>query len=124
MPFAPRPRRQPHATPSGKSPAVHERCKEYSRAPWRRLRKVILVRDRMTCQICGKLIVQRGDAHVDHIVPARTISEVCCDPANLRLLCGVCHSRRTAAGSLPGGHANLPGGMGVLPPAVAFGAAN
>jgi 5-methylcytosine-specific restriction endonuclease McrA len=99
MPYAPRAHR-PAAAPgnkrSGKSAAVHERCKLYRTKAWEQLRREVMVRDAMACQLCGALVIGKGNAHVDHIEPAKSEAEVLCDVSNLRLLCATCHSKRTA----------------------------
>ena len=100
MPTAPKQFRASH-TPKqsgGKSVSVFERCKLYRTKAWEQLRMEVMVRDLMTCQKCGVIVMRKGDAHVDHITPARDESEVLCSLDNLRLLCASCHSKRTPFG--------------------------
>jgi len=51
-------------------------------ADWRRIRLVVLRRDRWTCRRCGRPANQ-----VDHIVPGDDHR-----PANLQALCKSCHA--------------------------------
>lgn len=59
--------------------------------PWRRVADSIKVRDKYTCQQCGRVTVE-GD--VDHRVPrSRGGSD---DPSNLQWLCRVpCHAEKS-----------------------------
>lgn len=66
--------------------------------PWRRQRKLALMRDHYQCQACGKPTGESG--HVDHIKPrprgapynAREWDRL----DNLQTLCERCHNRKTA----------------------------
>ena len=79
----------------GKSPDVYARCRVYRTKAWKKLRFEVLVRDGMVCQQCQRIILQPGEAHVDHIVEAKSEAEVLCSIDNLRTLCVGCHSKRT-----------------------------
>ena len=77
----------------------HERAYERLRAPhqryyqtaeWRRLRKVVIERDKGLCQECGA----ENARQVAHIIARRQGGPD--EPHNLRLLCDSCHSRETA----------------------------
>lgn len=53
-----------------------------------------LTRDLFKCQTCGVLVMGKGEAHVDHIVPK--VDGGTDDMENLQTLCRSCHSRKTA----------------------------
>lgn len=64
----------------------------YHTQRWLDLRQAILVRDRYTCADCKKLIIGKGEAHVDHEVPHKGDLAKFWDPSNLRVLCRRCHA--------------------------------
>lgn len=97
MPNAPKQFRPSHVAKrvgTGKSPATLERCKRYRTKAWEQLRIEVIARDRMTCQLCGKLAIGPKECHVDHIKPVADGGSD--ELSNLRVLCAACHSRRTA----------------------------
>ena len=55
------------------------------------LRKFALVRDNFICVLCGKGSI---DLYCDHIIPYRICKEHKIE--NLQMLCGSCHSKKTA----------------------------
>ena len=59
--------------------------------PWRRLRDKIFLRDKYTCQVCGRI---GGDLELDHIVNvAKGGTE---SDSNLQTLCkSPCHAEKT-----------------------------
>jgi 5-methylcytosine-specific restriction protein A len=59
--------------------------------PWRRIAERIKVRDRMTCQICGRVTLE---GEVDHRIPlAKGGTD---EDANLQWLCKTpCHADKT-----------------------------
>ena len=65
--------------------------------PWRRIRDRILLRDRYTCQHCGRV---GEDNEVDHIVNVAQGGTD--DDSNLQTLCPDCHKVKTAAESASG----------------------
>lgn len=65
--------------------------------PWRRIRDRILVRDRYTCQQCGRI---GDDNQVDHIVNVAQGGTD--DDSNLQTLCIPCHKAKTALESQAG----------------------
>ena len=70
-------------------PSSHERG--YCSASWRRTRLAVIARDAGICQICGLLVIGRGD--VDHIVPKARGGTDALD--NLQYVHVACHSRKT-----------------------------
>lgn len=60
-----------------------------STTQWRKLRKVVIVRDAGTCQNCGM-----PGTHVDHIVPRALGGDDSLN--NLQLLCANCNLRKGA----------------------------
>lgn len=72
----------------------------YGSSAWQRVRLAVIARDHV-CQMCGKVVIEPGDAQIDHIIPKRHDEAAEATPLEgLRLLCRSCHSRHTAAGSL------------------------
>jgi len=65
----------------------------YTSPAWRRLRAQALARDLFKCQSCGALLMKKGEAQVDHIIP-RAIGGPD-ELSNLQTLCGPCHGRKT-----------------------------
>lgn len=63
----------------------------YKTAKWQRLRQVILVRDNYTCQMCGRVLGARGEAHIDHIQAHRGDAALFWAEDNLQVLCAPCH---------------------------------
>ena len=57
------------------------------------LRQAALVRDGYQCRMCLMLIVGKGEAQVDHIVPRSVDPSRAADLDNLQTLCASCHSR-------------------------------
>lgn len=76
--------------------------KKITRGPrWRALRMQALDRDGWQCVVCGA----RHRLEVDHIEPVRTHPELSYVLANLQVLCGPCHTRKTR---IEVGHKPLP----------------
>lgn len=61
---------------------------------WRKTRELVIKRDKYKCQNCGKKL-RKKDRQVDHIVKRKSKSGHD-GISNLRLLCGLCHRRKTA----------------------------
>jgi 5-methylcytosine-specific restriction protein A len=61
-------------------------------AKWRRVRRLVLERDRYRCRVQGVGCRGRAD-QVDHIVPVEA-GGAWYDPANLRAACGFCNRSR------------------------------
>ncbi|TCD04266.1 HNH endonuclease [Erythrobacteraceae bacterium CFH 75059] len=66
--------------------------KWYNTARWRRLRWSVLVRDRFTCQLCGRLEGDTARLVADHTRPHRGDERLFWDEYNLQCLCAPCHS--------------------------------
>lgn len=64
----------------------------YRTARWRQLRQQILVKFNYTCQLCRKLCLEKGTAHVDHREPHKGNLELFWAESNLTVLCLRCHS--------------------------------
>ena len=62
--------------------------------PWRRLRDKIFLRDKHTCQVCGRV---GGDLELDHIINAAKGGTD--DDSNLQTICKPCHIPKTHAES-------------------------
>jgi len=65
----------------------------YCDARWFAIRKRILLRDAYQCKSCGRICQQKGEAHVDHIIPRDQGGSD--EGSNLQVLCRSCHSRKT-----------------------------
>lgn len=92
------PRRIPSFRPRPKSaarPTAAERG--YCSAAWRRTRLLVIARDKGICQICGELVIGKGEAHIDHIIPKPLGTDAL---NNLRLTHRKCHSKRHYEDSL------------------------
>jgi 5-methylcytosine-specific restriction enzyme A len=63
----------------------------YKTQDWRRLRWSVLVRDRFTCQMCGRLEADTSKLVGDHKVPHRGDRALFFDAANVQCLCKACH---------------------------------
>lgn len=62
--------------------------------PWRRLRLLVLDRDKYLCKICENAGILTEATEVDHIIG---VAEGCTDDmSNLRSVCKSCHDRITA----------------------------
>ncbi len=75
-------------------------------SPWRRLRKLIIKRDKGLCQSCLIKGLAQAGTHVDHITPKSQGGTNAMN--NLQLLCKPCHQRKTAQ---EGGGARGRGGL-------------
>jgi len=51
----------------------------------------VLVRDMFTCARCKRIIIGKGQAVADHIVPHRGNERMFWDERNLQCLCAECH---------------------------------
>jgi 5-methylcytosine-specific restriction endonuclease McrA len=62
---------------------------------WLRARQRVLIRDLYTCRLCGRLVGEKGQAHIDHITPHNECREKFhCDDAGLQTLCVNCHASK------------------------------
>ncbi len=59
-------------------------------AQWRKVRKVVLVRDDYLCCVCGR----RGATEVDHITPKSLGGSDSVD--NLQAICSDCHRKKSS----------------------------
>lgn len=57
------------------------------------LRRKIMIRDRYTCQICGKHMPDEVGLHIDHIIPVSKGGKSV--ESNLRVLCSKCNGRKS-----------------------------
>lgn len=102
MPYAPQTFRiTPKQKRGTKSKAAEERSNHYRTKAWFQIRREVMVRDGMRCQMCGKDCFGKYAAHIDHIKPLAEGGAD--DMENLRLLCQRCHNARTARDTGRGG---------------------
>jgi 5-methylcytosine-specific restriction endonuclease McrA len=75
----------------------------YFSPAWRALRRQVLDRDGWACTACGRSLVGRGAARIDHIRPKATHPHLARALHNLRSLCAYCdgqaHREKGAPGS-------------------------
>lgn len=88
---------RPHRVPGARRHNANqadrrEHAKFYKRAPWLKLRKMMLAAHPM-CAVAG---CRQVATEVDHIRSVREAPDLALDPANLRCLCASHHSARTA----------------------------
>lgn len=73
----------------------------YDSPAWRKLRAVVLKRDKWICQHCGVSCLgkKKGEPrpHVDHAIPRSKRPDLAMEVSNLRVLCVSCHSKHTRA---------------------------
>jgi 5-methylcytosine-specific restriction enzyme A len=66
----------------------------YGGKAWKAVRQRVLLRDNYACRRCGRVCGgQKGEAHVDHIVPKRLLDTN--DESALQTLCAKCHALKT-----------------------------
>lgn len=65
--------------------------KWYSTARWRKLRWSVLVRDRFTCQRCGRLEGDTSQLVANHKRPHRGDERLFWDEGNIETACKPCH---------------------------------
>lgn len=70
-----------------------EKNRNWTGGKWKYIKKVALIRDDYTCQICGLRDVEIMD--VDHIIPKIVRSDLTFELDNLMTLCPNCHRRKT-----------------------------
>ncbi|SDA40308.1 HNH endonuclease [Mesorhizobium qingshengii] len=68
----------------------------YNSAKWKKLRLGVLLRDRFTCRICGKIEPRTSKLICDHIVPHRGNEELFWS-GPFQCLCTSCHSSKKQA---------------------------
>lgn len=64
----------------------------YKTVAWRRLRWAVLVRDRFTCALCGRVEADTSQLVGDHIRAHRGDPELFYDAGNVQCLCAPCHN--------------------------------
>lgn len=64
----------------------------YGSAKWQALRKACAIRDRHTCQKCGKHCAGFREGAADHKLPRRQRPDLAYELANLWWLCTTCHN--------------------------------
>ncbi|NJC06529.1 5-methylcytosine-specific restriction endonuclease McrA [Sphingomonas kaistensis] len=70
----------------------------YNTSRWRKLRWSILLRDRFTCQMCGRVEVVTSLLVADHKQPHRGSERLFWDENNLQTLCkSPCHDKHKQA---------------------------
>lgn len=79
--------------PDHRSPEAAQYRQLYKTTQWQRHRWSILVRDRFTCQKCGRLEGRTSQLVADHKTPHRGDLGLFWDAANLWTLCKPCHDR-------------------------------
>lgn len=68
--------------------------KWYNTTRWRKLRWTILLRDRFTCQMCGRIEGDTSKLVADHDTPHRGSERLFWDEGNLKTLCkSPCHDK-------------------------------
>jgi len=66
----------------------------YNLARWKKLRWATFVRDKFTCQMCGKMSAPEGTLVCDHVEPHRGNERLFWNPNNLQTLCkSPCHDK-------------------------------
>jgi 5-methylcytosine-specific restriction protein A len=74
-----------------------KRKRVYLTKRWREIRKVVLKRDKFTCQNCG--IILTRNQHIDHIIDITYENiddeKITFDVDNLQTLCSACHAKKT-----------------------------
>ncbi|WP_057786579.1 HNH endonuclease [Weissella minor] len=73
-----------------------EQTSFYRTKQWVELRKVVLNRDSYLCQYCAVHGRVTPAKVVDHIVPIEYDTDRKADVTNLSVICGRCHSKKTA----------------------------
>jgi 5-methylcytosine-specific restriction endonuclease McrA len=63
----------------------------YGTARWQRLRWSVLVRDRFTCAMCGRIESDTSQLVGDHIEAHRGRADLFWDATNVQCLCKPCH---------------------------------
>lgn len=74
------------SNPNWKGGCSSERQRLYAGSAWRKLRRIVLARDRI-CTSCGDTTTR----HLHHVKPWATHPELRFDPDNVVLLCRTCH---------------------------------
>jgi 5-methylcytosine-specific restriction endonuclease McrA len=68
--------------------------KWYRTKKWQRIRLKVLTDQLWTCQQCKRIIVEKGQAHVDHVKPHRGNAEAFWK-GELQVLCIECHAKKS-----------------------------
>lgn len=67
-------------------------CEDQRKIMTRRLRSVVILRDKKICQICGKICTD-NEIEIDHIIPVSKGGKTCED--NLQVLCRDCNRKKS-----------------------------
>lgn len=76
------------------APAAKRTDPFYLSPQWRRLRVLVLKRDKHKCSWCGRDVSGIGQARVDHVVPRRQRPDLALTASNCRALCVACDGKR------------------------------
>jgi 5-methylcytosine-specific restriction endonuclease McrA len=66
----------------------------YRTKRWGSLRQQVLVRDLWTCQVCRRIITEKGAAHCDHVKPHRGNAQAFW-AGPFQCLCVECHTKKS-----------------------------
>lgn len=69
-----------------------QRIKMYKRKPWKRLREVVLIRDKYVCQYFKRFGVYKTATTVHHLFPTKERPELFYDERNLISVCDEAHN--------------------------------
>lgn len=84
------------------APATKRADPFYLSTQWRRLRVLVLKRDRYRCTWCGRDVSGIGQARVDHVIPRRQRPDLALTASNCRVLCVQCDAQsHREKGGLP-----------------------
>lgn len=79
--------------PGWKGGITPERQTFYRTAEWKRASNAVRLRDKNTCQHCGKPAPRGHRGHIHHIIPFYESPELRADINNLVVLCVKCHNK-------------------------------
>lgn len=73
---------------------IGEAKRFYGSPEWRLLRKKIMKAHKNVCKSCGKIISEKNDITIDHILPRSKFPESALGISNLQVLCRPCNSSK------------------------------
>lgn len=71
----------------------HRKSQFYGSARWRKIARLVGIRDGFTCQKCGAHCPGRRQGVADHKIPRRKSPELAFEMSNLWWLCSDCHNK-------------------------------